>query len=123
MSDEPAGQAIPICPDDAFEALAHSRRRRVIMSLARANEPVPAGDLAVEIAAIEEQIDPSAVTGKERARVYIALTQSHLSRLADLGIVDYDEQSKLAAPTDATEPVASFVRQLATACYKSGDQE
>lgn len=123
MSEDSAGNAVPVCPDDAFDALSHSRRRRVIMSMARATGPVPAGDLAVEIAAIEEGIDPSAVTGEERTRVYIALTQSHLDRLDELGIVDYDDQSKQVTATDATAPVASFVRELETACYNAGDRE
>jgi hypothetical protein len=93
------------------------------MSLARAHEPVPVGNLAVELAAIEEEIDPSTVSGEDRARVYISLIQSHLPRLDDLGIADYDDQSKRVTPTDATTPVAAFIQELETACYQSGDRE
>jgi hypothetical protein len=123
MNNESTGHAVPVCPDDVFDAISHQRRRRVIMSLARAHEPVPAGDLAVELAAIEEEVDPSTVSGEDRARVYVSLIQSHLPRLDDLGIADYDEQSKRVTPTDATQPVASFIQELETACYQSGDRE
>lgn len=110
--------AIPLSPDDAFDAVANSRRRQVILSLSRADESVAAGDLAVELAAIEQTIDPSEVTGEQRTRVYISLIQTHLETLDDLGVVAYDERSKRVEATDATQPLADFVNELTTACYK-----
>lgn len=116
-------QSVPMDPDSAFTALSNSRRRQMILSLARADGPTSASDLAVEIAAIEEGIDPSAVTGEQRTRVYICLTQTHLPTLDQLGVVEYDSRSKQVGPTDRTEPLAGYIRRLQTACYQSGGDQ
>ncbi|WP_050033684.1 DUF7344 domain-containing protein [Halorubrum halophilum] len=105
-------------PDSAFNAIANSRRRRVLLSLSQSRGEISAGDLAVEIAAIENAIDPSKIGSNERTSVYISLTQSHLKTLDECGAVAFDDRSKSVAPTDATEPLAEHIRRLQTACYK-----
>jgi DNA-binding transcriptional ArsR family regulator len=117
-SDETASLAIPMDPDVAFEALGNSRRRRVVLSLSRTHGELTANELAAEIAAIENAIDPSKVGSDERTSVYITLTQSHLETLDECGAVDYDDRSKTVTATDATEPLAEYIRRLQTACYK-----
>lgn len=119
----PEWSSIPMDPDEAFEAIANSRRRRVLLSLARASEAVSASDLAVEIAAVENQVDPSDVTGQMRTRVYIALTQKHLTKLDDLGAVEYDPRSKQVQATESTASLAVFIRQLQTSCYSADGQD
>ncbi|WP_208613656.1 DUF7344 domain-containing protein [Halorubrum ezzemoulense] len=121
--DEPASLAIPMDPDVAFDAIGNSRRRRVVLSLSRASRAIPTDELAVEIAAIENAIDPSKVGSDERTSVYISLTQQHLETLDEVGVVDYDDRSKTVTSTDATEPLAEYIRRLQTACYKPGPKE
>ena len=117
-NDEMASLAIPMDPDRVFDAIGNSRRRRVVLSLSRSPGEVTADELAVEIAAIENAIDPSKVGSDERTSVYITLTQSHLDTLDEVGAVDYDDRSKTVTSTDATEPLAEYIRRLQTACYK-----
>jgi hypothetical protein len=124
MTDVDAGAAadadwtmIPMEPDDAFTAVSNSRRRMVLLSLSRATDTVAASDLAVEIAAREHGIEPRAVTGKDRTRIYIALTQTHLPTLDDFDAVDYDDRSKQVTAGPATEPLARVVREIQAACY------
>lgn len=109
---------IPVGPDAVFEAISNSRRRQVILSVARAPDAVSANDLAIEIAAIEEGITPEQVTGKQRARIYIALTQQHLQTLDELDTVEYDDRSKQVQATAATEAIATIVQRIETACYE-----
>lgn len=109
-------QEIHLSPDDAFEALSNSRRRQVILMLSRSQEPIPTRDLAREIAATENQIDPSQVTGKQRSRVYIGLIQSHLGLLDDLGVIEFDDRTKLVTKTDDTQPLASYIKILRRNC-------
>ena len=115
---ESASLAIPLDPDSVFDAIGNRRRRRVLLSLSRAPDEVTADELAVEIAAIENAIDPSKVGSDERTSVYIALTQRHLEALDAVGAVDYNDRSKTVGSTDATEPLAEYIRRLQTACYK-----
>jgi hypothetical protein len=121
--DETTSLAVPMEPDVAFDAIGNSRRRRVVLSLSRASKAVPTNELAVEIAAIENAIDPSKVGSDERTSVYIALTQQHLETLDEVGVVDYDDRSKTVTATDATEPLAEYIRRLQTACYKPDREE
>lgn len=122
-TDETASLAIPMVPEVAFTALANSRRRRILLSLSRTQDELTADDLAVEIAAIENAIDPDKVGSDERTSVYISLTQSHLGKLAEIGAIDYDDRSKTVAPTDVTGPLAEYIRRLQTACYKPDTQD
>jgi hypothetical protein len=108
---------IPLDPDDAFEAISNCRRRRVLLSLDHSDSPISAGDLAVELAAIENGVEPSAVTSEQRSRVYIALTQVHLDTLHEIGAVKYDSRSKQVAPTDATAGLAEVIRRTESSCY------
>lgn len=108
---------IPLDPDDAFKAISNDRRRRVLLSLDRSDSPISAGDLAIELAAIENGVEPSAVTSDQRSRVYIALTQVHLDTLHEIGAVKYDSRSKQVAPTDATTGLAEVIRRTELSCY------
>lgn len=117
-NDKTASLAIPTDPGAAFDAISNSRRRRVLLSLSRSSREVTADELAVEIAAIENAVDPSEVESDERTSVYISLTQRHLETLHEVGAVDYDDRSKTVTATDATEPLAEYIRRLQTACYK-----
>lgn len=121
--DETTSLAVPMEPNVAFDAIGNSRRRRVVLSLSRASKAVPTNELAVEIAAIENAIDPSKVGSDERTSVYIALTQQHLETIDEVGVVDYDDRSKTVTATDATEPLAEYIRRLQTACYKPDCEE
>jgi DNA-binding transcriptional ArsR family regulator len=121
-AEETMSLAIPMDPDSVFDAVSNSRRRRVILSLSRTPGAVTAGDLAVEIAAIENEIDPSQVGSDERTSVYIALTQTHLETLDAVDAVDYDDRSKTVSSADATEPLAEYIRRLQTACYIPGSE-
>lgn len=117
MTESESGQAIPMDPADVFKAISNGRRRQVIRSLARAEDLVPARELAVEIAARENGVDPNQVTSEQRTRVYIALTQVHLMELDELGAAEYDSRSKQVGPTEATNPLARQIRRIMTACY------
>lgn len=122
-NDETASLAIPLDPDAVFNAIGNSRRRRVVLSLSRSSGKITADELATEIAAVENAIDPSKVGSDERTSVYITLTQRHLETLDAVGAVDYDSRSKTVASTDATEPLAEYIRRLQTACYKPGSKK
>ena len=123
MTSTSQGHDIPIDPDDVFTAMSNSRRRQVLLSLTQSSKPQTVSDLAREIAAIEHLVDPSEVTGEQRTTVYVALIQSHLEMMDDLGVVDYDERGKRVEATDATAPVANHIREITSACYEPEGSE
>lgn len=109
--------AIPLDPDDAFEAISNERRRLILLSLDRSNNATTAGDLAVELAAIENGVKPSDVTSEQRTRVYVGLTQIHLDQLHEIGAIQYDSRSKSVKPTDVTAGLAEVIRRTESSCY------
>lgn len=87
--------AVPASLDrnDVFHLLQNSRRRGVVRYFTTTDEPVDIGDLADQIAAWECETTVDEITKDQRQRVYIALYQSHLSKLDDTDVIDYDERS------------------------------
>lgn len=76
--------------DDIFEMLSNERRRCVLYYLQR--QPSPAGMRSVVeyVAAWQNDKPIEAVTSRERTRVYSALHQTHLPKLASVGLIEYD---------------------------------
>jgi len=123
MTELNQATAMPIDPDDAFKAVSNSRRRQVLLSLAQADGTLSVSELAREIAALENLVDPSEVTSDQRTTVHVALIQSHLGMLDDIGVIDYDERGKRIEPTGATTSVAGHIREITSACYEPGGSE
>lgn len=117
MTDAECGRALPMSPEDVFQAVSDSRRRRVILSVDRVEDGVEVNELSVEIASRENAIDPKKVTGEQHSRVYIALVQNHLTTLDELDAACYDSRAKLVESTDATAPLARLIREVTTDCY------
>lgn len=96
-----------------FDLLSSSRRRFVLQYLSRHEGPVPFSELANELAAWENDTDVEDITERQRKRVYVSLYQTHIPKLEEAGIVDYDADagevrlrsriSRLNAHLDADE--------------------
>ncbi|MFD1596699.1 hypothetical protein ACFR97_14270 [Haloplanus litoreus] len=76
--------------DTIFSMLSNQRRRYVLYHLGRTRETVSLRDLAERIAAWENDVPISELNYKQRKRVYTSLHQTHLPKLDEADIVDYD---------------------------------
>jgi len=99
-------QTIEQPADVIFELFGSWRRRETIRFVARMaeHEEIRQGDLATEIAAVEKDKAPEAVTSSERKSVLVSLYQYHLEKLeaADVaswkdGVVTKDENADIVA--------------------------
>jgi hypothetical protein len=79
--------------DALFSMLRNERRREVIGYLRDREDAVDLRELSEHVAAVENDVDPEAVTYKQRKRVQTALYQMHLPKLADRDVVDYDRRA------------------------------
>lgn len=79
--------------DEVFEILSSARRRYAISILLQNDEPMALTELAEEIAAIEGDTTVGDLEKQQRKRVYVSLYQTHIPKLADAGVVDYDADS------------------------------
>lgn len=68
--------------DEVFKALSNRRRRNVITYLKQHDDDARVRDISEQLAAWENDVEIPEVTYKQRKRVYTALHQSHLPKLA-----------------------------------------
>nr|WP_255194775.1 hypothetical protein [Halorarius litoreus] len=70
-------------------------------------------DLAKHVAAWEYDIDPEELDDQQQKRVYVSLYQTHVPKLADIGIVNYDSETRMVELTDRATEVEEFVNPAA----------
>ncbi|MFB6151453.1 MAG: hypothetical protein ABEJ40_06575 [Haloarculaceae archaeon] len=78
--------------DVVFDILS-SARRRYVLYLLRTESGMELTDLAERVAAWENDVDVKDLEKQQRKRVYVSLYQTHIPKLADAGLVDYDKDS------------------------------
>lgn len=98
-----------LTPDDIFEILSNSRRRHLIHTLHQRGGEAALSELADRIAAAEHDIPLSEISTDQRRRVYISLYQTHLPKLEEYGIVDYDEDDKTVRLADRVDRVDHYL--------------
>jgi len=95
--------------DLVFDVLKNRRRRYALHYLRRAEETVQLSELAEQVAAWENDIAVDAISAAERKRVYTALYQSHLPKLDDAGIVDYNQNRGIVELSEASEQLDPYL--------------
>jgi len=104
------GPATDISEDDLYEVLANRRRRFAVHLLKREPEDsVEIGEMAERIAAWENDVEVAEITGSDRKRVYTALQQSHLPKMDDAGVVEFDKDRGTVEPTATLEGVDLYM--------------
>ncbi|MFC7226408.1 hypothetical protein N0B31_03255 [Salinirubellus salinus] len=78
-------------PSRTFELLSNHRRRYTWHHCKRVEDAVPLGDLAEQVAAWENGKSVAEITSAERKRVYTSLQQTHLPKLDDADVVQFED--------------------------------
>ncbi|WP_255166999.1 DUF7344 domain-containing protein [Natrononativus amylolyticus] len=89
--------------DDIFHILQTRRRRDALRYLQGTDEPVRMRDLAEQVAAWENETTVEQLSSDERQRVYISLYQSHLPKLDEEGIINYNQSRGIVERTPAAD--------------------
>lgn len=76
--------------DELYDLLSNHRRRYIIHFCKQADGPLTLSDLAEKVAAREQDKSVAELTSAERKRVYTSLQQTHLDRLDEAGMIDFD---------------------------------
>jgi hypothetical protein len=95
--------------DLVFDVLKNRRRRYALHYMRHADDSVQLSELAEQVAAWENDITVEAITAAERKRVYTALYQSHLPKLDDAGIVDYNQNRGIVELSEAAEQLDVYL--------------
>ncbi|WP_224335160.1 DUF7344 domain-containing protein [Haloprofundus halobius] len=101
---------------DVHDVLRNDRRRLTLERLAETGEETVRA-LSEHIGAIESGESPP--PRKVRQSVYISLHQTHLPKLDDLGIVDYDDNSKNVSLEGNADRVLAYMQFSGTSAPES----
>lgn len=102
-SSESAADQPPLSPDEVFHILQTFRRRETIRYMLEVDDAVKMGDVAEHVSAKEHETTVATLTSTQRQRVYIPLYQSHLPKLDEAGIIEYNKARGIVRPTDRLE--------------------
>lgn len=95
--------------EQIFDVLQNERRRYVLQYLRQNGGPVSLGDLASHVAAAEYDCEFDEVSSAQRKRVYTTLQQSHLPRLDEAGIVEFDANEGTITTTPQTRELTVYL--------------
>ena len=98
--------------DDLFHLLQNSRRRAVLRYLFDQSSEgiITMREAAEEVAAWENDTEVAQLTSDRRQRVYIALYQSHLPKLHEYGVIEYDQSRGTVQLTPLAEAFKPYLR-------------
>ncbi|MFO7927218.1 hypothetical protein [Natronomonas sp.] len=93
--------------DTAFDLLSNGRRRLLLQRL-QGTDGVELGELATELAAIENDVPPEELSAQQRKRTYVSLYQTHVPKLENAGVVTFDSESGIVGPTDRVDELVKY---------------
>lgn len=110
MDDDPRGSSSRQTSTDLiFEALAHERRRRLLVLLRRHETPLGLADAADELAERECAAPLQEIPAEDVKRIYMSLYHTHVPKLAEADLVRYEQDRDLIAPAGDIERAARFL--------------
>ena len=97
--------------EDVFEVLSNQRRRHTVHYLRqRADvDHVDLRELSEQLSAWENGVEPEEITHRDRKAVYTALRQTHLPKMDDAGVVNWDPNRGYIEPTEEMEDVEVYL--------------
>jgi hypothetical protein len=111
-TDRPAeGDDKHVEMDEIFGVLGNQRRRYVLAYLKMTEGTVTMSDLAEQIAAWECNKEIEQIDSQERKRVYVALYQCHLPKMADTSAIEYDRPRGNIESGEQFESFSYYLRQ------------
>jgi len=99
--------------DQLFGMLANRRRRWVLQALKQQEDTTASfGTIVETVSAWEYETDPAELSWKQRKRVYTALRQSHLPKLDDTGIINYDQHRGTVELTEEAQQIQLYLEYV-----------
>jgi hypothetical protein len=98
----------PLSTGDIYFTLSNCRRRFLIQYLSR-QDSMSVTELSRVIAAWENETTVEELSYDDRKTVYTALLQTHLPKLDEMGVVEYDASRKRVRLTDRAEQLRPYL--------------
>lgn len=101
-----------VSTDDLFDVLSNARRRFVIACLATHSKPLAVADIATELTCWECKTPSDQIPEEHVQSRYVALYHVHVPKMADVGILEYNQERNTIALVDECDGITSFVGHL-----------
>ena len=99
--------------DGLFDVLSHSYRRFILQYLQTAGTPLSVNEVATELVAWQNPLAAADQLSDGRATpVEISLVHSHLPKMAEVGLIRYDETRQTVTLGDRTEEVQAHLQAM-----------
>jgi DNA-binding transcriptional ArsR family regulator len=95
--------------DAIFHLLSNRRRRFALYFLSDVRGPVERDELARRIVTWEADVNIDDASSEQVKRTTVSLDHAHLPRLEDDGVVTYDREANVVAPTDSLSRLEPFL--------------
>ena len=102
-----------LSPDLVFEILSNTRRRMVLYYLRWYGGSVSVRELVGEIAALQNGVAVEDLTQQQRKRVYVSLYQTHLPKLEEAGLIEYDDDKGEVRLTEQAGDIDTYLTPAA----------
>ncbi len=100
--------------DQIYHLLQNERRRNVLRYLHDTDGQVSMRDVAEQVAAWENDTTVQALSSDKRQRVYIPLYQSHLPKLDEEGVIEYDQSRGTVQKMPMAETLYRYLEPTTT---------
>lgn len=102
MSINPSGRDVDgLSTDTIFNLLSHQLRRELLRCLQDYDEPLALADAADELAVATNDVSSLTDVDPETVKqIYMALYHSHIPKLADYNVVEYDQERDMIVLAD-----------------------
>jgi len=95
--------------DDVFDLLSSARRRYILYYLRQEGGEATINELAAQIAVWENDVPPEELTSQDEKRVYVSLYQTHIPKLSEQGVVEYDSDTGTVRLTNRAYQVDRYL--------------
>ncbi len=112
-----ADTSAEISTDVVFEILSNTRRRMVLYYLRKLGGSASVQELAEQIAALENDVDVEELQSQQRKRVYVSLYQTHIPKLEETGIIEYDDTQGMIYLTDRATEIDTYLTPTSESTY------
>lgn len=103
----------PPASNDVFDVLSNRRRRYALHHLKRHAGAVSLAALSQQVAAWEQGVAPEGLVYEDRKSVHTSLSQFHLPRMAEAGLVEFDPDEGVVRLTEAGADVEVYLETVA----------
>ena len=106
---EPTSAISSLSPSTLFDLLCDPRRRQILAVLIAHRRTLTVNDLMKAVVTREQELPVTEIDGTELTQAHLELQHSHIPKLAETPLIEYDVERNLVEPTAQLEHLEPFL--------------